>query len=295
MTDSVGGEVQDGSALAPLGIVNDGASAETTGPDVAENMADASIPASGWSTFPIEDDGDSYEVTREALDGITQVTFLQSERTPITDSAILQWLTGGGSKQYMDLYAMMLKGGPLGVIAEAMMEQIAERGELPRSLHPSELRRRVDEDAEKNPQPPAEPPPEPGNVPEGPENAPEMPKTPAKPALGDPRAGVAMGLLSEAHSAIRAAVERDPALKPALSDLAMGLVQIRDAVSAGDWDSAKQAIVATAQVLSGTEAHAPELDVVRGAMTKLTRALAADTLPRTRALDVTVGPEGQPS
>lgn len=297
VTDSVGGEVQDGSAVAPLGIVNDG-TAESTGPDIAENMAAASIPTSGWAAFPIEDEGDTFEVTREALDGITQVTFLQSERTPITDSAILQWLTGGGSKQYMELYALMLKGGPIGVIAEAMMEQIAERGELPRSLHPAQLRQKVAEEAEKNPQPPPEEtpeaPPEPGNAPPEAQNAPEMPKTPTKPALGDPRAGVAMGLLSEAHSALREAVSRDPGLKEGLATIAMGLVQTRDAITAGDWDSAKQSIIATSQLLSGIEDPIPELDVVRSAMSKLTRAIAADTMPRTRAMDVQVGPEGQP-
>jgi len=291
-SDSEGGRLDKDEALAPVGVVGEeGAMAATDGPTTAQEQVAASIPAKGWATFTVEDNGEAYEVTPESLDGTTDVVFTEAETTPITNAGLLQWLTGQGLQQYMGLLAVVFKGGPEGAVAEAVMDQIAIRAQLPKSLHVGELKRRA---AEAAPAPEAAAPDEKETPPEG-----ANPPPPAEPATSPapPKAGPSAtvdGILQQALGALGAVASQGPDMKAAVIDAGRAVRAALDAFAAGDGDAFASSLIAARQALSAVQVDDPNVDVARKAVATLIRAMASGTLPGVQSPEAMRPPPEEP-
>lgn len=285
-SDSTGGKLAPDQTLAPLGTVEPGADVATDGPAISEQQTAASIPAKGWAEYDIECDGQTYRVTREALDGATDVVFTQSERTPVTDQAVTQFLTGpalGVYKQYVDA---ALAGD---VFAEEAAEQMAVRAGLPKSLHVGEIRRRQEEKAAQEPPTPPKSMQKEANPP--PEAPPEPPPEPPGPPAMGPQGldGAVLDALTQAFEGLRAVAQADPASKAALVGAGGHLKAAIQAVQSGDMDTAKDHVLAASEALSAIEIDAEGVDVARREVAKVVKAIAADTLPQSREMVTGVG------
>ena len=127
-------------------------------------------------------------VTVEYLDANFEISFVEGGRTPLSDAAMQQNLVAL-MQPYMALWDSASKGGPQGVIAKNYMQVLADRFDLPKDLHPDELKAELEEQeaedkkskkskkSKEKPQEPPEqaaaagPPPEqqaPGESPEAP-------------------------------------------------------------------------------------------------------------------------------
>lgn len=280
-SDSEGGKLSPGQALAPLGTVEPDPTVATDGPTISQETAARDLPAE-WADYDIECDGETYHVTRDALDGACEVVFTQSERTPVTDQAVTQFLTGPGLTTYKQ-YVDAAMGGD--IFAEEVATQMAVRAGLPKSLHIGEIRRRMQE------QEPKAPPPPPANMPGEPQEAPGGPPEapPAPPPGPQGPEGVLLDALNQAFEALRTVANADPAARAALLGAGQHLKAALDAVQAGDLEGAKPHVLGASEALSAVEIEAEGVDVARREVAKVVRAIAADTLPQSREMNVGVG------
>jgi hypothetical protein len=187
------GAVRADLALAPVGSVETGGEAAVTPPEeggpgaaveavdagavaVAEGDADAvagvEVQASPvaapvvkveYVEFTVRDaDRRLHRVTRESLDADFDVKFLEGARTPLADAAVTQFLATQ-SQVYFGWFDLVMKGGPMGILARAWMQAVADRMQLPPELHVATLDAKARKQAEKEAPPPApaeeEPPP----------------------------------------------------------------------------------------------------------------------------------------
>lgn len=293
-SDAVGGETLPTDGLAPVGSVDEAHVLPSTGgTSVNQQLLAASIPPKGWAEYPVEDNGETYTVTRESLDGNTVVVFTQAERTPVTDAALMAWLMGAGGQQYFALLDLVVAGGYKGVMARLMMEEIAIRAQLPKSLHPAALLAKIKEEGGDTPPPPppaqgahegAEPPPK-GEPPGG---------APKPPSSGDGRTTLAINILARAGTALYALVKRRPDLKSPLGNAIMGIRQSVSALESGDIDGAQQGVLAASQALSAiTDVEEPELDAARKDVAQVAKAATGGQLTP-QPIDVAPGAPDQP-
>jgi hypothetical protein len=302
--DSEGGKVAADQQLAAVGTADrDSATMATDSAAEAGATPAAPVPAKDWRTFHIKSDDETLEVTRDALDGDFPIKFVQGERTPISDQAMLQFLTGPGIQQYMTLWGLVQKGGPEAVIAERVMQQIAERADLPKDLHPGEmkaaLQRQMAEEAAKGG--PPKPPPGAvaasmgGDEPQPPPEAPQAPQAPPVQGGGE-GSKVLMGALQTVLGALQGIVQADPNAKAALQGAGQAVSQAIQACAAGDLDGVKQAVLGARQALSAVQMEDPRLNAAREGVAKIVKAVAGDTLPDSRAMNVSPGsPEALPA
>ena len=90
-------------------------------------------------------DGDFVEVAADDLDSDFDIGFGESGRSPATEDALRQNLTGLMDK-IMALYDMMNKGGYMSVMAEELLLSLHDRFQLPPNLHPDYLKSRLAEE-----------------------------------------------------------------------------------------------------------------------------------------------------
>lgn len=123
--------------VAPVTTADEGAASA-----VAEGAATAVVAVAGevkYVAFTVRDaDRKAHVVTREALDADFEVKFLEGARTPLTDAAVIQFLTTQ-AQQYFAWFDLVLKGGPMGILARAWMQAVADRMQLPPELHVAAL------------------------------------------------------------------------------------------------------------------------------------------------------------
>jgi hypothetical protein len=117
--------------------------------------------------------GNMVIVTVTDLDAEFDVSFVEGGRTPMTDAAMQQNLLTL-MQPYMVLWETAVKGGPGGVLAMALMQTMAEHFNLPKDLHPAELKARTEKAMAE-----AGPPPTGPGQPQGPGQS--QPQPGAKP------------------------------------------------------------------------------------------------------------------
>jgi len=193
-SEAVGAEhalaAQDDGTASPAVSVD--ASPEVA---VAEGAADtASVSAAKvtyqeWTVRSSE--GHSMPVTIDALDGDFDIKFLEGARTPMTDAAVLQFLTTQ-FPQFLQMYQVVQKGGPDSVLARAWLKSMGERAQLPPELQIDALMAKAEKMAPPPPPPKQEAPPPLAEAP--PEAAP--PEAPPSEAVN----GLVLALKSAAQS-----------------------------------------------------------------------------------------------
>jgi hypothetical protein len=95
-------------------------------------------------------DGEIIEVQAEDLDSDFDIGFAESGRTPMADAEVRQNLLGLMDR-LMQLYDMMNKGGPQGLLAEELMRTLHDKFDLPKNLHPDYLKGKQKEREEQTP------------------------------------------------------------------------------------------------------------------------------------------------
>lgn len=155
------GVVKEPVELAPIGAVK-GDQAPVANAAAAEKDADAgpavavdavaglevgdAVSGPGKvvvQEFDVRDlDGNVHHVTVPALDADFEIKFVDGGRTPMADAALLQFLTTQG-QQYFQWFALVMQGGPAGVVARAWMQETASVAQLPPSLHVDTLERKA--------------------------------------------------------------------------------------------------------------------------------------------------------
>lgn len=269
--DSEGGSLAPDEEMAPVGTVDAEETAMATEPTPELHAP----KAKDWRTFPIKRDSEVFQFAREAVDADFPIRFVQGERTPVSDQAMLQFLTGAGIQQYMAMFDLVVAGGPKSVIAKRVMQQIAERADLPKDLHPGAM---LEEVETLEPTPATSPPTGVSEAMAVAEDGPPAP--PPVPQSGSP----VMGALQTVMGALTAIVTRDPGSRAALNGAGMAVRQAISAYEAGDEGATRQAILTARQALSAVEIDAPELDVARQGIASLVRAIASDSLPASRGM-----------
>ena len=95
----------------------------------------------------IKDGNDVIEITVDDLDGDFAVEVVDSRTTPFTDAAVRQaMLELLGPLQ--ELWGVVQKGGPQGLLARAQMTAFVERFDLPPDMHPDSLDTKIREEEE---------------------------------------------------------------------------------------------------------------------------------------------------
>lgn len=174
------GAVRADLALAPVGSVDAGGVAvvvppEEGGPGAAVDAVDVgavavaegdaaavaevvvpSVVKVEYVEFTVRDaDRRLYRVTRPALDADFDVRFLEGARTPLADAAVTQFLATQ-SGVYFGWFDLVLKGGPMGLLARSWMQAVADRMQLPPELHVVTLEAKARKLAETEGPPPAD-------------------------------------------------------------------------------------------------------------------------------------------
>lgn len=133
------------------------------GPDGVQTQT--AVPEQAWSVLDPET-GKPIQVTSDKLDGNFTIMFVDGPETPLTAQAVQQNLVAI-QQTYMGLWDVVVKGGPMSVIAYRYMVALHDKLKLPRDLHPDKLREAWEEEQKKAPAPPpkaaarvAAPPPE---------------------------------------------------------------------------------------------------------------------------------------
>tara|TARA_R100001163_G_C5067550_1_gene206780 strand:- start:3005 stop:5284 length:2280 start_codon:yes stop_codon:yes gene_type:complete len=111
-------------------------------------------------------DGEIIEVEAEDLDSDFDIGFAESGRTPMADAEVRQNLLGLMDR-LMQLYDMMNKGGPQGLLAEELMRTLHDKFDLPKNLHPDYLKGRQKDAEEQASQKQQQQPQQPGQAPSG--------------------------------------------------------------------------------------------------------------------------------
>lgn len=268
--DSEGGTLAPDASLAPVGTVEGGAPGLDAVP--------ANAPPMTWQAFPLTVDDETVEVTAEALDADFPIAFVEGGRTPITDQAMLTFLTGPGVESYMKLFEMVVAGGPMGILAERIMARIAERADLPKDLHPAELKAAVAKLPKEKPAPPRAGPP-PGvaaAIPGGPPPAepaqnPQNPQNPQN-APG-PGESAVMSTLEGVLTALSAVANASPETLATLLPVGQEIVAAIDAAQAGDADALAAGVIGAAEALDGVDLAGPEMDTARTAIGALVEGI----------------------
>jgi|TARA_R100000084_G_scaffold99909_1_gene54450 sRNA-binding protein len=95
-------------------------------------------------TIILRERNEQMVVTVEDLDANFEISFVEGGRTPLSDAAMQQNLVAL-MQPYMALWDSASKGGPQGVIAKNYMQVLADRFDLPKDLHPDELKAELEE------------------------------------------------------------------------------------------------------------------------------------------------------
>lgn len=231
-------------------------------------------------SFTMRERDQTVEITVDGLDADFEITFVEGGRTPLTDQAMLQFLTGPGLQQYMALFQAVVKGGPEAVLAKATMAHLAERADLPRDMHPDELLAAVKK-LPPTPPPPTPPPPAAGP----PADAPPPQQEP--PAGAPPTGGqaVLLNALQQVFGALKAVADLGPEAKAAVTPAGKAVYAATQAASEGAVDVVGEAVVAALEAIGAVdpatlppEAAEPLAAALRGLQT-IARAVAANTIP----------------
>lgn len=116
-------------AVAPLRV--------TAAPGVAEVSRGRVVMTQ--DVLRIQKGKETLTVTVDDLDGEVQIQFVEGIRTPMTDAAKQQTLMAI-QEPYMKLWEMVVKGGPMGILAEKFMRAMHDRFDLPDDLSVDNLR-----------------------------------------------------------------------------------------------------------------------------------------------------------
>jgi len=103
-------------------------------------------------TIILRERNEQLVVTVEDLDANFEISFVEGGRTPLSDAAMQQNLVAL-MQPYMALWDAATKGGPQGIIAKNYMQVLADRFDLPKDLHPDELKSELDEEQEESKKP----------------------------------------------------------------------------------------------------------------------------------------------
>jgi len=100
-------------------------------------------------TIILRERNEQMVVTVEDLDANFEISFVEGGRTPLSDAAMQQNLVAL-MQPYMALWDAATKGGPQGIIAKNYMQVLADRFDLPKDLHPDELKSELDEEQKES-------------------------------------------------------------------------------------------------------------------------------------------------
>jgi hypothetical protein len=141
--DVAGGEEVAGGPGEAVPAVEGAALALADGSAVeVEVVASPGAVTVTYAEWVVRDaDGRQHVVTRDALDADFDIKFLEGARTPLADAAVTQFLATQ-SEVYFGWFGLVLKGGPMAVLARAWMGAVAERMQLPPELHVAALEAR---------------------------------------------------------------------------------------------------------------------------------------------------------
>lgn len=284
---TLNGAVPSDTDLAPIGVTHgedptvSTAIADDTkggaGPAVSVDEASAVAVASGdaeesttvqtgdvaqvvVSEFSVKDlDGKLHAVTVEALDGDFEIKFVDGGRTPMADSALLQFLSTQG-KQYFEWFALVMKGGPGAVIARAWMQEVANIAQLPPALHVDTLERKAKEEGKAPEEVAAEaglPPGAEEGPPEQAEPEPE-PEPAAPPGAAPQRADPLSMALAEIARSLQEAAEAAPEAAPVLQASLQALQGAAAAKEKGDVTGVVEALTAAMDALEPLAQNMPE-------------------------------------
>lgn len=263
---------QDGGAQAPA--VVEGETAETAVAEGAAAVVETTGPKVQYVEWTVRDaDGHPLKVTVDALDGDFDIKFLEGARTPMTDAAVLQFLSTQFA-DYMQKFQIVLKGGPEAVLARAWMKAEGERAQLPPELQVESLEERAKREMPKAPPPAADPKAPPGPaafmgggapVPEG------APAGEALPEGGGAGQNAVVTALQSAAQAL-AAVGKESGDRAVLgaASLAMHAAQ---AAAAGDLDGMEAGVHGALNTLQGADvSKSPDAQHAAGILASVMRA-----------------------
>jgi hypothetical protein len=183
-------------------------------------------------------DNQPLRVTIDALDGDFDIKFLEGARTPMTDAAVLQFLTTQFT-DYMAKFQIVLKGGPESVLARAWMKAEAQRAQLPPELMVDALEERA-----KRLTPPPAPP-------QTPNAAAYMDKPPAEEEPAPPSEGQT-ALVTALQSAAQALMEAAKGGDRALGGAASLAGHAAEAAQKGDLNGMEAAVSGAISALGTT-------------------------------------------
>jgi len=249
--------------------------------------------------FTVKDlDGNLHQVTVKALDGDFEIKFVDGGRTPMADSALLQFLSTQG-KQYFEWFAMVVKGGPGAVIARAWMQEVAAIAQLPPALHVDTLERKAEEEgkAPKGAAPSADLPPgaEEGPPPEPEQAQPEQTAPEGAPQRGDPLSMALAEIANSLQEAAKAAPEAASVIQASLQAL-QGAAAAKEK---GDVTGVVEALTAAMDALEPLaqnmpEAATPAIAHAVEVMDQVRRALMKGAPPAASPAEAPPAEEGGP-
>lgn len=256
LTPAVSGEVVEQSATGDgSSEIPDEAPIEAEPEEVEVEIA---VEAVSPSSFTLKDREDVIEITPESLEGEGEISFTESGRTPLSNEAMLDFLTGKGLEGYIALWqAAQKEDDPLSILAYAAMEHLAERADLPKDMHPEELRIRWKKlQAAK---------PKKAPVVAAPAGAPA-------PAPAGPGTNALVDAIHQAIDALRP-------LGPEAAPLGQSLVRAAHAAESGSMDGVRQGLSEAAHLLAQVNQDGPPeeqqqaLEQVTAIVTKIGQAL----------------------
>ena len=102
--------------------------------------------------------GEIIEVLAEDLDSDFKIGFAEAGRTPMADAEGKSNLLNLMDRM-MQLYDIVNKGGPMGVVGEELLRSLHDKFELPPNLHPNYIMSKIKEQEAQQPQQPQQPQP----------------------------------------------------------------------------------------------------------------------------------------
>lgn len=227
------------------------------------------VPSQVWSVLDPEN-GKSTQVDADKLDGNFTITFVEGAETPQTAQAQQQNLVAV-QENYMTLWDIVQKGGPMAVLARRYMVALHDKLKLPKDLHPDRLQEAVDAQAKEAP------PPAPAGVPAEPPSAPGTAAKNTGPAPGPPPSqGEGTQKLIAALEALAAEAGQTGA-----PEVAAAIGKVAESVKTGDVSGAVISMD-EAYTLASMGGHVDlegKLGPIKGLMDQAAEAMLAEEQP----------------
>ena len=254
------GDSEGGLEMEPvtdLGPVEGDEAAPPPAPRMTKTMTRPKVHA--FEPFTLKDGEERLTVTEEALNGDFPITFVDADTTPVNRQTMLQFMTGAGLQGYMQLWALAIKGGAEGMLAERAMQHIAEAMNLPKDMHPGAMKAALKREVAEAERVSAKKKPPPGV---GAALAPSSPATPSTPA----------DALASLLERMAAAASENPQIAGALRQPTQALQTAVQAAQDGD-----TATVARAVSLANDTLPPGVVPDVEAALAQIVEALAGAT------------------